>query len=193
MNFYRIEPFQHETLYVLSEDGESIDRIANNPICFSPIGYKVSEVESGDIPAHAKIVSVDSKSGRVKRINLEIAIKMSQGQDIAGANDITAAIETLKAAFQRNGLDAPVSIQLQDSDQALKLAMLVGGRLSNGSFANLVGAISAGQDGFLVGGIRFSWPIAAKVLRMTKLLRLRRALGLVAGGELRSATDSGEH
>jgi hypothetical protein len=186
MKFYRIEPFQQETLYVLCEDGQDLGRIANNPVCFSPISYQTAEVESGDIPVHAKIVSIEGRSGRLKRVNLETAIKMSEGQDIAGANDVAAAIETLKAAFQRNGLDSPLSIQLQDSDQAVKLAMLFGDRLSNGSMARLVGSISTNRDSFLINGIRFFWPLKPETVRKTRLQRLKQIFG--AGGDLDSVT-----
>lgn len=189
MKFYRIEPFQQETLYILCEEGQDLDRIANNPVCFSPISYQIAEVESGDIPAHAKIVSTQGRSGRLKRVNLETAIKMSEGHDIAGANDVAAAIETLKAAFQRNGLDSPVSVHLQDSDQAVKLAMLFGDRLSKGSMARLIGSISANQDSFMINGIQFFWPLKAQTVHLTKLQRLKRAFGLVPGGDLGSVTQ----
>ena len=184
MKFYRIDPFQQETLYVLCEEGQDLNRIASNPVCFSPISYQIAEVESGDIPIHAKIVSIEGRSGRLKRVNLETAIKMNKGHDIAGANDVAAAIETLKAAFQRNGLDSPVSIHLQDSAQAVKLAMLFGDRLSNGSMARLVSPISTNQDSLLVNGIRFFWPLKAEAVRRTKLQRLKQIFG--AGGDLGS-------
>lgn len=191
MKFYRIEPFPQETLYALAEESADLNTIANNPICFSPISYQVEEVESGDIPAHAKIVTIDPASKKIKRVNLETAIKMESGQPIPGGNDVSAAIETLKAAFQRNGLNSPLSIQLESSDQAIKLAMMFGDRLSNNAFARLVASISTGRDSFLIGGVRFTWPVEPVIARKTRVQRLKQLLGLAPGGDLGSMTEEG--
>jgi hypothetical protein len=191
VKFYRIDPLPQEILYVLAEDSADLNPIANNPVCFSPISYRIEDVESGDIPVHAKIVTIDPASRKIKRINLETAIKMESGEPIQGGNDVSAAIETLKAAFQRNGLNSPLSIQLESSDQAVKLAMMFGDRLSNNAFARLIASISTGQDSFLIGGVRFTWPVEPTVVRRTKLQRLKRAFGLVPGGDPGSATEEG--
>jgi hypothetical protein len=148
---------QHETFYVLAANKEDLQKIANHPVCFSPISYKQEIVDPGDIPTHAKIVVVNQKDGRIKRVNLETALHMSSGEEIDAVNEITAAIDTLKAAMQRNGLNAPISIELQDAHQALKLASLFGDKLTTRSFARLVTSVFSSKSDFMIRGIKFTW------------------------------------
>ena len=157
MIFVRIEPLQHETFYVLTPDKESLQKIANHPVCFSPTSYRQEVVDPGDIPAHAKIVVVNKKDSRVRRVNLETALHMSNGEEIDAVNEITAAIDTLKAAMQRNGLNAPISIELLDVHQAVKLASLFGDTLTTRSFARLVTSVFSSKTDFMIRGIKFTW------------------------------------
>lgn len=157
MIFVRIEPMQQETFYVLAADKQGLDKIANHPVCFSPINYKQEIVDPGDIPAHAKIVVVGERDGRIRRINLETALQMSNGAEVDAVNEISAAVDTLKAAMQRNGLNAPISIELQDAGQAAKLASMFGDKLTTRSFARIIASIFGSGGGFMIRGIRFTW------------------------------------
>jgi hypothetical protein len=188
MKFHRIEPFPQETFYVLAEEHENVNCVANNPVCFSPINYGIEEVEAGDIPVHAKVVVIDPMTGRIRRVNLETAVKMSTGEELSGVNDVAAAVETLRAAFQRNGLNSPVSIQLEDSDQAVKLALLFGNRLTDSALSRLIRSITTGRDGFLIDGIRFTWPAPSWSRPAGGFQRLRQLFG--AGGDLGSPSDN---
>lgn len=188
MKFHRIEPFPQETFYVLAEEHENVNCVANNPVCFSPVNYGIQEVEAGDIPVHAKIVVIDPKTGRIRRVNLETAVKMSTGEELSGVNDVAAAVETLKAAFQRNGLNSPVSIQLEDSDQAVKLALLFGNRLTDNTLSRLIRSITTGRDGFLIDGIRFTWPAPSWSRPAGRFQQFRQLFG--AGGDLGSPSDN---
>lgn len=157
MIFTRIEPFQQETFYVLSDDGADISRIANSPICFSPVSYRQQIVDAGDIPTNAKIVLVDQRHTRIKLVNLEAAIKLSNGEQFEAAGEISAAIDMLKAAMQRHGLEAPIRIELQNSSQAIKLALLFGDKLSTGALARAITSILTLREGFMILGILFTW------------------------------------
>jgi hypothetical protein len=156
MIFFRIEPLQHETFYVLAKEDASLNAIANSPICFSPVSYRQEVVDAGDIPMHAKIVTLD-EGGKIKRVNLETALRISGGKEPDAVNEIGAAIDTLKAAMQRNGLSAPISIQLQDSDQGFKLASFFGGKLIKRSPAGTIASIFGSREGFMICGIKFTW------------------------------------
>ena len=157
MIFIRIEPFPHETFYVLADEDADISQIATNPICFHPISYKSEAVDPGDIPAQAKIIAIDPANGSVSRVNLETAIQISQGHTVDGAADIVAAIDGLKAAMQKSGLQAPISIELQDIHQALKLASMFGSRLTTKPFARLITSLFTKKTDFMIRGVRFVW------------------------------------
>jgi hypothetical protein len=154
--FTRIEPLQHETFYVLSGEDASLDPISNNPVCFSPVSYRREIVDPGDIPLHAKIVVIGD-GGRIRRVNLEAALEIGSGKQPDAVNEISAAVDTLKAAMQRNGLSAPISIELQDSDQAVKLASLFGDKLTPKSFTRVITSIFRSKSDFMIRGIRFTW------------------------------------
>jgi hypothetical protein len=157
MIFHRIEPIQHETFYVLADEDAYLDAIASSPVCFSPVSYRQEVVDPGEIPAHAKIVFFDAHDRSIKRVNLETAIKLSMNQPMNEAEEIGVAIETLKMAMQKNGLSAPVSIELQDADQVAKLAALLSANKVTLTSRNLTDAIKHECDKFLFGGMEFNW------------------------------------
>ena len=181
MKFYRIEPIQHETFYVLSEDTPDLPRITHSPICFSPVSCRQELVEVGDIPLHAKIIAIGRFDGRIRRINLETAMQLSTGESSDAINEISAAIDTLKAAMQRNGLNAPISIELQDVHQAIRLASLFGDSLAIKSLSRLITSIFTSREGFLIRGIRFTWVKGANSLSSGGLKRVRRAVSAIWG------------
>jgi hypothetical protein len=175
MTFHRIEPFAHETFYVLAEEDANLDRIASSPICFSPINYKKEIVDAGDIPVHAKIVTFDKKNGKIRRVNLETALHIESGKTFEAGNEISAAIDTLKMAMQRNGLNAPISIELQDANQAFRLASILDGHINAGLFAKSAAAVDSGSN-FLINGISFTWSKNCKKSKRSLLDRLRSIL-----------------
>jgi hypothetical protein len=148
---------QHETFYVLAANKEDLQKISNHPVCFSPISYRQEVVDAGDIPVHAKIVAISENDGKIRRVNLETALHMSNGEEVDAVNEVAVAIDALKAAMQRNGLSAPISIELQDVHQALKLASLFGNHLTTRSFARLVTSVFTSKSDFRIRGIRFTW------------------------------------
>ena len=157
MMFIKIEPLPHETFYVLADEGADLSQITVNPVCFHPISYRSEIVDPGDIPAQAKIVAVSPVNGSISRVNLETAIRLSMGQEVDGVSDIVAAIDNLKSAMQKNGLQAPVSIELQDINQALKLASMFGSRLTTKPFARLITSLFTKKTDFMIRGIKFNW------------------------------------
>lgn len=157
MIFTRIEPFPQETFYVLSDEDADLSKIANNPVCFSPVSYRQELVEAGDIPAHAKVVIVEKSHGRIRRINIETAMQISTGGQIEAINEISAAVDMLKAAMQRNGLSAPVCIELQDIGQISKLASLFRGRPGISFLARAAASVFAAKAEFMINGITFTW------------------------------------
>lgn len=126
MKFHRIEPIPHETFYVLAEDGADLSKITNSSICFSPISYRMEFVEPGDIPTYAKIVTIGRLDGRIRRVNLEIALRLIGSRHAGSVNEVSVAIDALKDALKHNSLNASISIDLKDADQAARFTSLLG-------------------------------------------------------------------
>lgn len=159
MKLRRITPIQQETFYVLSGDNEDLSLIAHSPLCFSPVCYQIDEVDAGDIPAHAKIASVNPDTKKISRLTLDSALKLMDGVAEYAVNDTAVALEALRMAMLRNGLRSPAFVQLESYGEAYKLATAFEKLPTLPPDFSITKNMKPGRGGeFWIMGVPFRWP-----------------------------------
>lgn len=157
MQILKIDPISLGSFYVIANDGQDITNLSKDPICFSPISYSIEQVEIGDIPAMAKIVTINPLTQRADRLTLQNAVKMVNNCNFDFTSDIEAAVSNLREVMIRNGMRSPIRIELESADDAHKIIEYYR-PMFTADGANLAIKQILADNSFMIHGVKFTWP-----------------------------------
>ena len=160
MQAFRVDPIEQQPFIVIAEEGQDFSDLVRNPLCFSPANFRIKEVSVGQLNRegdHLKIL-LAGENANLKEITKSHALDIVASNSQDDGDYLEGCVAGLVEAMQELGMAAPVSIQLEDQGEALKMLSVFAEKLKAESFHTIKEMIERGRlDHITVSGVDFCW------------------------------------
>lgn len=157
MKAFRIDPIQQRAFVVIADENQDLSKLAQQPLCFSPVSFTIKEVPASSIKENDKIILLDSGLS-AKQITKGHALDILVSRSQTDAQYLEGCVTGLVEAMEEVGMAPPAFIQLNSQHEALRMLSSFSGHLESEALDRLRELIETGRlYNMKIGGIEFRW------------------------------------